>query len=410
MTPERICSNCGETYPADAIFCPRDGLPLFSGKLGAKPDVYLGLDILGQIKLQRLIGIGAMGRVYRAHQSGVERSVAVKILHRELLANGSVIARFHREAKLMSRLDHPNIVQVLLSGSLEPTAPDIGGEAYLVTEFLDGISLASALAAAGGPLALPRAVHVLAQVADAVGEAHAQGIVHRDLKPENVMLVQRGQDPDFAKVLDFGVARVQSPNPTVATEAGVLFGTARYMSPEGAQGNPVVPQSDVYSLAVMLFQCLAGRTPFEADSAIKLLVQHASLPAPDLRSMPGAENVPAAIAEIVARNLAKDPGARARDGREFAGALIRAARACGVGPAPERTTLKLASVQQPVAGTRVEVAAPSGPGEHEPADEIGPLPMRRSPITPLLWLSLALFSVAALSYALGAFGPVAGSP
>src|SRR5262245_59877078 len=237
--PEKVCSRCGERYASDVIFCPKDGTPMTARKTEIAEDPYQGLVVAGQFRIEQLIGIGAMGRVYRAHQSGIERDVAIKILHRELLRNPTVIGRFHREAKVASRLVHPDVVGMLMTGELDRVGPDVGGEAYLVMEHLDGISLRSALAASGGALPLPRALHVMLQVCDAVGEAHSQSIVHRDLKPENVMLVKRGDDADFVKVLDFGVARIDWADASMATQAGTIFGTARYISPEGAQGNRV---------------------------------------------------------------------------------------------------------------------------------------------------------------------------
>ena len=254
----RVCSKCGNGYATGVIFCPRDGTPLGGSKTELAEDPYAGLMVQGQFRIEQLIGIGSMGRVYRAHQQGIDREVAIKVLHRELSRNATVIGRFRREAKVASRLTHPNVVQVLVTGELEPVGSEVGGEAYLVMEYLDGISLRSALAASGGAMPLPRALHIILQVCDAVGEAHAQGIVHRDLKPENVMLVRRGDDKDFVKVLDFGVARIDWADSTVATQAGAIFGTARYISPEGAQGDTVDPPSDVYSIATMLFECLAG--------------------------------------------------------------------------------------------------------------------------------------------------------
>src|SRR5678815_5146502 len=202
-----------------------------------------------------------------------------------------VIARFHREAKVASRLVHPNVVQVLMSGELEKHGADVGGEAYLVMEYLDGISLRSALGAVGGALPMPRALHVALQLCDAVGEAHAQGVVHRDLKPENVMLVRRGTDVDYVKVLDFGIARISWGEQSMATAAGLIFGTARYISPEGAQGEAVGPTGDVYATATLVYQMLAGRTPFEGDQAVGLLVQQIHDAPPDLRSLPRAAYV-----------------------------------------------------------------------------------------------------------------------
>ena len=168
----------------------------------AATDPYVGKEILGHIEIRQLVGLGAMGRVYRAFQKGIDRDVAVKILHRELSANQMHVSRFHREAKVASRLQHPNVVHCILTGQL----PD--GSLYIVMEYLDGLSLQSALGAAGGAMPLPRALHVALQLCDAAGEAHVQGVVHRDLKPENVMLVKRADDPDYVKVLDFGIARL----------------------------------------------------------------------------------------------------------------------------------------------------------------------------------------------------------
>ena len=329
----RVCPKCKAEYGTDVLFCPKDGLPLADPKNKTQltdEDPYVGLTIADQFRVEQLVGIGAMGRVYRAHQRGIERQVAIKVLHRELLRKPNVSARFQREAKVASRLTHPNVVQVLMIGELERTRVDVGGEGYLVMEYLDGISLRSALASAEDALPLPRALHIALQVCDAVGEAHAQGVVHRDLKPENVMLVRRGDDPDFVKVLDFGVARIDWADNTVSTQAGVIFGTARYISPEGAQGEAVTAASDVYSIATLLFECLAGRTPFDGESSVAILIKQTSEPAPDLRSIPRASYVPEPIARVIGQNLAKDAKQRCRDARELGRTLVEAARAGGL--------------------------------------------------------------------------------
>src|SRR5512132_50215 len=317
----KSCPSCAERYDADVLFCPRDGTPLASTRSpsfsSADRDPYVGLELSGQIRIKHLIGIGSMGRVYRAFQGGIERDVAVKILHRELSGNAELVARFHREAKVASRLVHPNVVQVLMTGALAAsTDPGVGGELYLVMEHLDGISLLSALAAAGtdeaaAALPLPRALHIILQICDAVGEAHLQSIVHRDLKPENVMLVRRGDDTDYVKVLDFGIARLDWADRSMATQAGLIFGTAKYISPEGAEGQQVGPAADVYSIATMLYQMLAGRTPFEGESPVALLVQHTHTPPAELRTIARASYVPAQIAAVIMQNLAKKPGDRA---------------------------------------------------------------------------------------------------
>ena len=200
------------------------------------------------------------------------------------------------------------------------------GEPFIVLEYLDGMSLTSALLAANGVLGVVRAVHIALQICDALGEAHALGIVHRDLKPDNVMLVRRGVDADFVKVLDFGMARA-GRDPDFATRDGAVLGTARYIAPEGAQGGRVGPEADVYAIATLLFQCIAGRTPFEGASAVAILVQQVSAAPPDLRSVGCGRDAPAALAELIAKNLAKDPLARAPNARVFGDEL--SARAFG---------------------------------------------------------------------------------
>ena len=321
----KVCPMCGERFPSDALFCPADGTPLENASK-VEADPYLGQEISGHIEIRQVVGVGAMGRVYRAFQRGIDRDVAVKILHRELSANAQLVSRFTREAKVASRLQHPNVVSVLLAGQLPDRA------LYMVMEYLDGLSLQSALAAAGGALPLPRALHIALQLCEAAGEAHAQGIVHRDLKPENVMLVRRGSDPDFVKVLDFGIARINWGETSVATAAGLIFGTARYISPEGAQGQQVTPASDVYSIATLVYQMLSGRTPFDGDQAVGLLVQQIHDPAPPLRSLPHAADVPEPIADVIMASLAKDPSQREPDARAFGQALFDAAKASGLSP------------------------------------------------------------------------------
>jgi len=329
--PHKMCPSCGVRYTSDALFCPNDGTPLSNlshdeGRGSEAPDPYLGTELSGHIEIRQLAGVGAMGRVYRAFQRGIERDVAVKILHRELSSNPQLVARFHREAKVASRLQHPNVVQVHLAGQL----PD--GALYIVMEYLDGMSLQSALAAAGGFMPLPRALHIGLQICDAAGEAHSKGVVHRDLKPENVMLIRRGEDSDYIKVLDFGIARLNWGEQSMATAAGLIFGTARYISPEGAQGDSVGPASDVYAIATLLYQMLAGRTPFEGEQAVALLIQQIHDPPPRLQSIPRASGVPDPIAAVIMTNLAKAAADRMPDARVMGRMLVDAAKASGLSP------------------------------------------------------------------------------
>ncbi len=316
----RRCVSCGERYGGAVLFCPRDGTPTGPEHENLARDAHVGRIIAGQFRVERLLGVGAMAKVYLAQQLGLDRPVALKILHRDLLHDESATARIRREATIGARLRHPNLAEVLMMGSVDASLDYPGGEPFIVLEYLDGMSLAAALLAGGGALGLVRAVHVALQICDAVGEAHALGIVHRDLKPDNVMLVRRGADSDFVKVLDFGMARA-GRDPDFATRDGAVLGTARYMAPEGAQGGRVGPEGDVYAIATLLFQCITGRTPFDAPSAVAILVQQVSAFPPDLRSVGAGRDAPMALADLVAKNLAKDPLDRSANARVFGAEL-----------------------------------------------------------------------------------------
>lgn len=379
-----ICAICGAKYQADALFCPKDGAPLgAAAPQGADP--YLGIELLGQIRIEQLIGIGSMGRVYRGFQAGVNRAVAVKILHKELSANRTLVTRFHREAEIASRLSHPGVVQVVMAGQLPEGGPG-DGAMYIVMEHLDGISLRSALAASGGAFPLPRALGIALQICDAVGEAHVHGVVHRDVKPENIMLTRRGSETDFVKVLDFGIARLPGGNTQAVTKAGLIFGTARYISPEGAAGIPVGPPADVYAIATIVYQMLAGQTPFSGDSAVEVLGMQMNQIPPPLRSIHRASYVPDSIASVVMQSLAKRPEQRSANAQTLGQSLARAARTGGLAPedlvprspllgAPARQRA-FASVeptrQLPLASHLSERIAPPDPPEPPRSEAVGP--------------------------------------
>jgi serine/threonine protein kinase len=327
--PSNVCSICGSSYDGDALFCPKDGAPLGSAAL-PQPDPYIGAELGAGIRIEKLIGVGSMGRIYRALESSRSRVVAVKILHKELSDNAMVVARFEREAQIAARLSHPNVIQVFGADRAPPNAERVGGALYIVMEYLDGISLRSALAGAAGALPLVRALRIALQLCDGVGEAHAQGIVHRDLKPENVMLLQRGRDGDFVKVLDFGMARLPVGSAPAVTKAGLIFGTARYISPEGAAGLNVGPSADVYSISTILYQMLAGRTPFQGATSIDVLSQQMHAPPPPLTSFERARDVPPRVVSTIMESLSKRPDDRRPDARALGRELASSAQASGL--------------------------------------------------------------------------------
>ena len=345
----KICTRCGAHYDASAAFCTRDGTPL--GTESEEPDLYVGQTLLGQFRIEEKVGAGGMGTVYRARQIGVDRHVAIKILHPELVQNADAVRRFQREARVSAALDHPNIVRVILFGQL----PD--GALYLIMEYLEGRSL-SDLSRVEGALPPARALHITTQICDAIGEAHQQGVVHRDLKPENVHLVTRGRDLDFVKVLDFGIARFLWGEQTMVTQSGLIFGTARYISPEGAAGETTDARSDVYSIGVLCYQLLCGETPFDSPSPVALLMKHIHEPAPDVRGRARGGQVPAPVADVIARALAKNPDARFDDAIVLAEALRAAASSAGLPLGGARRAAQPASLVPPEPQRAAHAAQP----------------------------------------------------
>jgi eukaryotic-like serine/threonine-protein kinase len=416
--PERRCAKCGAAYGGDVLFCPADGTPLTSRPVGAELERFVGKTLRGEFAIEALVGVGAMASVFRARQLGVERDVAVKVMHPELTRNPVLVARFRREARAAARIRHPNVVEVIGSGEVDDGTSSLP---YLVFEYLDGLTLRSALSAAGGTLPLARALHVVLQTSDAVGEAHDQGIVHRDLKPENVMLVRRGDDPDFVKLLDFGLSRLGDGDTGIETHAGAVLGTARYVSPEGARGEAVGPTADVYAIATMLFECLAGRTPFDGERPVAILVKKSTERAPDVRSFEHGGAVPEPIATLLAASLATSPAERPASARAFGQALARALAESGVvtDPLASRPTLfgARSSARLAHGATRVlgspafvakSIAAPAPPTELvTPAPASSPSTRERNEATPNIGsraTTLRRFGVVLACFALGALG------
>ena len=275
---------------------------------------------LGAYRIVRLLGEGGMGAVYEARQEPLDRRVALKTLHADHAKSPEFIERFFNEAKVLSRLEHPSIVQVSDFGH----AAD--GTAYLVMEYLRGQSLARRirdLSERGERLPVETALHVCVQVADVLAMAHGQGIVHRDIKPENLMLVGDPVAPggERVKVLDFGIAKLTNERGGVKTATDVVMGTPAYMSPEQCAGaGGVDAQTDVYALGCVLYELLAGRTPFVANGAGQLIGMHLFQEPPSLLSV--APQTPPEIAELVHRMLRKEKTQRPRM-KEAAGELAR---------------------------------------------------------------------------------------
>jgi serine/threonine protein kinase len=282
-------------------------------------DPFIGRDILnGSFQILQKIGSGGMGAVYKALQPQNNRMVGVKILHPKLANRKDLVSRFRREARAMSQLTHPNTVKVFLYGELDD------GSLYIIMEFLEGKNLNQTVRA-DGPFATERALPILIQVCGALDEAHRAGIIHRDLKPENIFIVQSGGVRDFPKVLDFGLAKVgerqMRPGSVILTQEGMVFGTPEFMSPEQAQGKPLTPGSDIYSLAVILYEVLTGKLPFEAKSAMDYIQLHVTARPILLNQRVPGRVFPLLLEQVVDRALAKRPEDRFATAADFASAM-----------------------------------------------------------------------------------------
>ena len=268
---------------------------------------------LGRYRLKRRLATGGMGDVWVAYHPGLKRDVAVKILRPEAQErSSSALSRFEREVHATAELMHPNTVRVFDYGTTED------GLCYYVMELLQGETFAEHVARLG-PLSPARAVHVVGQAARALAEAHEHGIVHRDVKPENLFLTSLGGEHDFVKVLDFGIAKIQSADGTM-TDTGSVLGTPAYISPEVATGQPADARSDVYGLGAVLYFLLCGRAPFEAESVGALIFAHVNERASSPSQILG-QPLPSDLEAIVVRALEKDPAKRYGTAAELALAL-----------------------------------------------------------------------------------------
>ena len=261
-------------------------------------------EVLGDFELLEELGRGGMGGVYRARQRSLDRVVAVKVLPPEMAQEGRVAERFAAEAQRMARLNDHNVAQVYLVGEQD-------GVQYFAMQYLPGGSLEDRLQA--GPMDLPAALEIAAQVAEALEVAHRQGLVHRDIKPANILFDERGQ----AVVTDFGIAK--AGDEVRFTVTGVAVGTPQYMSPEQARGNPVDHRADLYALGVVLYEMLCGRPPFAGETPVSVAMKHVN-DAPVAPSLLCA-GLPTGVEGLILRAMAKEPADRFTSAAEMAAAL-----------------------------------------------------------------------------------------
>jgi tRNA A-37 threonylcarbamoyl transferase component Bud32 len=273
--------------------------------VSAQADPFIGKVIDGRYEIQARIGEGGMGVVYKARQVSIDRVVAIKMLNAQMAADPTWVQRFYNEAKACSRLQHPNTIRMFDFGQTSD------GRLFMSMEFLEGSVLRQAMQQQT-PFAANRVIKILIQCCASLAEAHTIGIIHRDIKPDNVFLLNMPGSPDFVKLLDFSVAKLLQEGDRMRTQAGVVFGTPQYMSPEQGRGLPLDARSDLYALGVLAFEMLTGRVPFHDDNPMTVLNMHLRSEVP-----PMPQSVPYSVQQVVRRALEKDPSRRYQSAGEM---------------------------------------------------------------------------------------------
>jgi len=258
---------------------------------------------IGNYRILSKIGTGGMGAVYLAEHPLIGKKVALKVIHRELSGNKEVVQRFYQEAAAVNKIGNEHIVEIHDFGQTDD------GDHFYIMEYLEGKTLAHVMTR-DKVLPVMRALHIGAQIANALGAAHAASIIHRDLKPDNIMVMARLGDPDFVKVLDFGLAKMLAGGgPQVRTAVGVVLGTPQYMSPEACESKPNVDhRTDIYALGILLFQMMTGVLPFDGESMGEVLVKQVTALPPAPRGI--NPSIPPSVEQILLRCLAKPVDAR----------------------------------------------------------------------------------------------------
>ena len=320
----KVCPACRVDYGGGEVFCPVDATRLVTtSQMNIRPpnpdDPLIGAVLAGRYEVKRRIGEGGMGLVYEGLHRDIDKRVAIKVLRDDLSRRPEVVARFRQEAKSASRIGHENIVDISDFG--ETTR----GASYFIMEFLDGEDLANVL---GRDVTVDaeRACAIVLQCCRALSATHAKGIVHRDIKPENIFLTKRDGIDDFVTIVDFGIAKMSDIETDGApgrklTKTGMIFGTPEYMSPEQAAGKELDHRVDVYALGIILYECLAGRVPFEGDTFMGVLTQHLFSELPPIDELNPDAKVSRELELVIRKALAKDANDRYQDTEELAEAV-----------------------------------------------------------------------------------------
>jgi len=300
-----ICEHCNTKIPEGSRFCPVCGVKLIEPPISKKNATLTGQTLADKYMVVKRIGSGAMGNIYKAAHIDLGKTMVIKVLHEHLVSDDTQVKRFKREAKAASMLNHPNIVQVYDFGH----TPD--GLAYIVMEFIEGEDLRQILFTEGS-LSEKRTIDISIQMFSALAEAHSAGIIHRDIKPENIMVSMAIIGEEVAKVLDFGIAKLQdmADGGSIAfkTATGTVFGTPEYMSPEQITGKKLDLRTDLYSCGITMFEMLTGKLPFEGSSLLEIASQQIHKPIPSIRKL--RPEISEDLEKLIIKLLAKKPDDR----------------------------------------------------------------------------------------------------
>lgn len=284
-----------------------------------RKDPLIGQCVAEKYFIHQKIGTGGMGAVYKAKQKGMDRWIALKVMLKEYAYNEKILKRFELEAYAASRLNHPNTIRIYDFGKTKDDT------LYIAMEYLDGVSLARIIKNED-LLAVERTLKIGGSVCKSLMEAHDKGVIHRDLKPDNIFLCEVGGEKDFVKVLDFGLAKLREADKSFGTltQAGTIFGTPKYMAPEQCKSVATVDhRADIYSLGVVLYECLAGSPPFEAENPLGILIKHVQEMPPPFKIKRPDLDIPQRVEEIVMKSLKKDPSQRFQSAGEMLAEIER---------------------------------------------------------------------------------------
>ena len=351
------CPRCGVDLTEEANFCVGCGADLRedAGEFHFKPpDPLVGQVVADRYHILELVGRGGMGVVYKVEHIRMGKLMAMKLLHGELARDREVVKRFKREATAVSRLSHPNTVQVFDFGRSE-------GLMYLIMEFIEGVELAR-LVRRQGPISFPRCAAIVSQVCSSLSEAHEQGIIHRDLKPENVLLRNLSGHQELVKVLDFGLVKLRETDERAdTTSQGVLVGTPHYMSPEQIRGEEVDHRSDIYSLGAMMYKVLTGVPPFPASTPVAVLTKHLNEPPPRICERFSELGLSEAADDIIGRCLEKEAEHRYQSVEEIRQTLLAELSSTGAeGLVPSESSMTVRSRPRVTEDAPEEPETPTG--------------------------------------------------